>query len=136
MILVVHVVMMLTVALGLVVLVVRRDWSVLIMVPVVLLVLFRELLVPRYPDGKLTWLLVMGLWLRLTRQWTWRNLTHSHDRWILEFTRRLGRPVTMCLLHTVLMSGGGCCSHHGLMLKDRMLWKSTWMSMRGVMASG
>lgn len=129
--LVVHVVMMLTVALGLVVLVVHRDCSVLIMVPVVL---FRELLVARDTDGNLTRLLVIGL--RLARQWTWRNLTHRHDRWILEFTRRLGRPLTMCLLHMVLMSGGGCCSHHGLMLKDRMLWKSTWMSMRGMMASG
>jgi len=131
MMLVVHVVMMLTVALGLVVLVVHRDCSVLIMVPVVL---FRELLVPRDTDGNLTRLLVIEL--RLARQWTWRNLTHRHDRWILEFTRRLGRPLTMCLLHMVLMSGGGCCSHHGLMLKDRMLWKSTWMSMRGMMASG
>jgi len=130
MMLVVHVVMMLTVALGLVVLVVHRDCSVLIMVPVVV----RELLVPRDTDGNLTRLLVIGL--RLARQWTWRNLTHRHDRWILEFTRRLGRPLTMCLLHMVLMSGGGCCSHHGLMLKDRMLWKSTWMSMRGMMASG
>ena len=71
------------------------------MVPVVL---FRELLVARDTDGNLTRLLVIGL--RLARQWTWRNLTHRHDRWILEFTRRLGRPLTMLLKNKMLMTQG------------------------------
>ena len=70
------------------------------MVPVVV----RELLVPRDTDGNLTRLLVIEL--RLARQWTWRNLTHRHDRWILEFTRRLGRPLTMLLKNNMLLTQG------------------------------
>ena len=66
--------------------------------------LFRELLVARDTDGNLTRLLVIGL--RLARQWTWRNLTHRHDRWILEFTRRLGRPLTMLQKNKMLLTQG------------------------------